>query len=233
MSSTIPFITLEHILTEDFVRNTLYPDLETTYYWSDSFNPDLYIALAKKGLISTSCNYKGVGDILLPEMQEAYALLDFSNLHRGKKVKKLFNSHYRMETAMDLETVIPLLNRYHGDDSWLTPSYIDLLYQLKTYTLIDNNFELLTTILYSDNQVAAGEIGYFIGNTYTSLTGFYNRDFNNWGTFQLVLLADDLERRGVDFWNMGHPYMEYKKKLGAQILTREDFLRRWQLSTGV
>ena len=74
-----------------------------------------------------------------------------------------------------------------------------------------------------------GEVGYQIGGIYTSLSGFCLRDDNhkNWGTLQLVLLAQLLSRRGFSFWNMGHAEMVYKKRLGACVLSRADFLVRW------
>lgn len=227
MSNSIPYISSDIVFNKEFLNRYIYPDMDKTYYWIDDFSPHIYIELAKGGFISTSTYYDGIGNILLPEIQEAYAVLDFKNLHIGKKVKKLFKSNYELITSKELDIVIPLLSSYHGEESWLTGDYIDLMYRLNKYNLKDNNFELLTTLLYSDNEPVSGEVGYFIGRTYTSLTGFSNRDYNNWGTFQLVLLSKYLEGRGLDFWNLGHPYMEYKKRLGAKILKRDEFLSRW------
>lgn len=223
MSEEIPFITFSMLKQ----NSTIKPG----YFWSDDFSEDFYISLAKKGLISTSNNYKDFGDILLPEMQEAYAVLYFNNLYISKKIKKLFNSNFKLIINQDLDNFIPLLKNHHGVECWFTDSYIDLMYKLKRYSLIDNNFKLQTIFLKVDNIITAGEIGYFIGKTYTSLTGFYNRQFTNHGTFQLVLLAQELKKSGILFWNLGHPYMEYKTKLGANILQVEDFLSIWYAAT--
>ncbi|MGL1892089.1 MAG: hypothetical protein OCD02_10720 [Spirochaetaceae bacterium] len=224
MSNEIEFITISKINHE---IDRIYNDLENRYYWTDNFTPELYILLAIKGFISTSVNYKGIGDILLPEIQEAYAVLDFKNLHISKKTNKLYNKNYKLEQKLDLDTFIPLLKLYHGDECWFTDSYISLLYKLKEYTLAKDNFQISTILLYHGDVITSGEVGYYIGKTFTSLTGFYNKEFNNWGTFQLVLLARELESKGIEFWNLGHPYMEYKKKLGAKILSRKEFLKRW------
>lgn len=227
MSEEIPFISLNNISDTNFVFNQLYKNPHYNYYWTDSFSPEFYILLAKRGLISTSMNYAGYGDILLPEMQKEYAVLDFKNIHISRKAKKLFNEDHSLVIAQDLDKFIPLLKNYHGKECWLTDEYSDLLYRLTSYTMEKDNFKLVTVILYRGYDITSGEIGYFIGKTYTSLTGFFNRSFNNWGNFQLVLLAKELEDRGVSFWNLGHPYMEYKIKLGAEIISREKFLNRW------
>ena len=48
---------------------------------------------------------------------------------------------------------------------------------------------------------------------------------------QLVMLARRLEASGFEFWNLGHPYMDYKTKLGAEVLPRTRFLPRWDTAT--
>ncbi len=223
MSEEIPFISY-NMLESGFTP-------KQGYYWSDDFSEDFYISLAKKGLISISNNYKEFGDILLPEMQEAYAVLYFKDLHINSKVKKLFKLNYKLIINQDLDCFITLLKNHHGDECWFTDSYIEVMYKLKGYSLLNDNFKLHTIFLEVDNIITAGEIGYFIGKTYTSLTGFYNKGFSNHGTFQLVLLAKELERRGLLFWNLGHPYMDYKTKLGARILQNRDFLSIWNRAT--
>jgi len=63
-----------------------------------------------------------------------------------------------------------------------------------------------------------------------SLSGFFRRErpeWNHFGKLQMVLLARRLEAAGFAFWNLGHPYMEYKTLLGAKVLSRADFLSRW------
>ena len=90
---------------------------------------------------------------------------------------------------------------------------------------------LVSIELYDKNneKLVSGEIGYMISKTYTSLTGFSSKSklYNNWGKLQMVLLALYLEENRFDFWNLGHPYMQYKFDLGAKLYSRDDFLKRW------
>ena len=44
------------------------------------------------------------------------------------------------------------------------------------------------------------------------------------------MLAEVLEQAGIAFWNLGQPYMEYKLKLGADVVPRGLFLKRWDKS---
>ena len=88
---------------------------------------------------------------------------------------------------------------------------------------------MVTVYIKEKNTIIAGEIGYVIGETYTSLSGFCSSEkaCQNYGTAQLVLLAQCLRAKGFKFWNLGHPNMDYKIKLGAKVTPRIEFLKRW------
>ena len=110
--------------------------------------------------------------------------------------------------------------------------YIELLKKLAVIKRNDFEFVTVGLVHRDDATLVAGEVGYKIANTYTSLSGFSSREksYDSCGTLQLVKLAQYLEARGFDFWSLGHPHMEYKKKLGAKTYSREAFLKRWQKS---
>ncbi len=81
--------------------------------------------------------------------------------------------------------------------------------------------------------LVAGEIGYRIGSIYTSLTGFSLSQYPSTGNIQLIALGLSLKQCGFSFWNLGHPprpngMMKYKADLGGVILSRKDFLQRWE-----
>eukprot|EP01134_Creolimax_fragrantissima_P007276 CFRG7276T1 len=70
-------------------------------------------------------------------------------------------------------------------------------------------------------QLVAGEVGYTIGRTYTSLSGFTGE--SGAGTVQCAALGRLLERCGFSYWDLGMS-MEYKKNLGAKSLPRLKYL---------
>ncbi len=201
------------------------------FYWSDNWSPGFYSRLAYEGLISTSYRTDDGTVVLLPEMQREYAVLDWENLHVSGHVRKLMANpgNYTLKINHDLSRLLRCIHQYHRD-SWLEEPYIRLLETL--YLEKEKSCcRIISAELYDQqNQLAAGEVGYRIGNIYTSLSGFVKREkpYDNWGTLQMVLLGRYLESEGYSFWNLGHPYMEYKIRLGGKILSRKDFLEKWK-----
>ncbi|MBW2497003.1 MAG: GNAT family N-acetyltransferase [Deltaproteobacteria bacterium] len=224
------------LLDETFLHERVYPDLESTYYWTRSWDPDFYVALARAGFISISHEHPTFGTLLLPEIQNAYAVLDWDDLHVSRKLRKLLRSGRLEPEGLELrivgpcDRVIERLIAYHGDATWLTPPYRALLSQLPTGEC--TNFALHGVELWSTrhDELVAGELGYSIGSTYTSLSGFCtrgDRERRHLGTLQMVWLACVLREGGYAFWNMGHPGLAYKEALGARTLPRSRFLERW------
>lgn len=170
--------------------------------------------------------------ILLPEIQFDYAVLHFEDLHISKKVHKLLKqNNHTLSINTKFKEVIEQINSYH-EISWLSPEYQNMLYTIQQTQ--QENFELLSIELNDhNNKLIAAEIGYTIGKTYTSLTGFCSRqkEFNNWGKLQLVLLSQYLQTQGFAFWNLGHASLQYKIDLGAKVYNREDFLVLWKNAT--
>jgi Leu/Phe-tRNA-protein transferase len=232
MSTTqrqIPYITLEDVNSQATLEQSIYSNLRVNYYWSDDFSLQMYIALAQAGFISVSYDYED-RLLLLPEIQTHYAVLDYENLRIGKRVAKLLRSaRFRLafNTRFD-EVLSSIQNAY--EDCWMKGEYAQLMRTLSQNTY--DNFELFSTELYNEDsgELVAGEIGYITHNVYTSLSGFHATEkcYNNWGTLQLVVLAQHLEEQRIRFWNLGHPHMKYKVDLGAKILDRADFLMKWR-----
>ena len=231
MQEKIYNLTLETLEHENYFRDVLVEDRTNNYYWSDAWDAELYIKLAQLGFISTSYETKE-GLVMLPELQVEYSILDFKNLHISQKVKKLLNKNsYELSFNTHFETIIEEIAKQHKHN-WFKDEYVELMQEL--YSKNWDNFKLVSVALLTreTNSLVAGEIGYIIGKTYTSLTGFSSREkvHNNCGTLQLVVLAHYLEKNDFSFWSLGHPHMEYKKKLGAKTYSREEFLQRWQES---
>jgi len=225
---TIDYLPYEDVTSTTVLATLIYPNMYKNYYWSDDFSAENYVALAKAGFISVTEVYRGE-ELLIPEIQYKYALLDFEDLHISKKVQKLrIKKTFVLDVSNDLDEVFESINTLHKN-SWLSSKYLNMLKEVQK---LDSSVKVKSVTLREDGKVIAGEIGYVIGKTYTSLSGFSNKEknYSNYGTVQLVLLSEYLENNGFDFWNLGHPYMDYKLALGAKIYDREDFLVRWRRS---
>lgn len=187
--------------------------------------------MAKAGFISTTYDTKN-GLILLPELQYDYAILDFENLHISKKVRKLIRqSSYEFTINSRFNEILEKISKNHKYN-WLKGEYAQLLKNIHVNNNEKSNFKLISVELVCKNsdELIAGEVGYIIGKTYTSLSGFSSRDkeYANCGTLQLVLLAKYLQNNGFEFWNLGHSHMTYKQRLGCVIHSRDAFLKRWE-----
>jgi Leu/Phe-tRNA-protein transferase len=226
----VSYLTLDDIKNKNILFNNIYANEDSNYYVSEDFSKDFYIHLAYYGFISTSATLEDKF-YLLAEMQFEYAILDFVNLHISKKIKKLLKEdNFEFTINKKFDEVIYRLKDYHKTN-WLEDKYKDLLLSLKNYQHRSIDFEMISIELNDKNtkELIAGEIGYKIGLTYTSLTGFSSKEkqYNNWGKLQLVLLSKYLEKENYSFWNLGHPYMQYKFDLGAKTFSRKEFLERW------
>ena len=220
----------EELEDKNILFNYIYPNEKSNYYLSDDFSKDFYIKLAFYGFITTSISFENKF-YLLPEIQFEYAILDFENLHISKKIKKLLNqNNFEFSINKDFNLVLENLEKYHKTN-WLQNNYKELILSLIDYVHPTIDFEIMSVELYDKDtkELIAGEIGYKINSTYTSLTGFSSKEkkYNNWGKLQLVLLAIYLEKKNFSFWNLGHPYMQYKFDLGAISYSRKEFLKRW------
>jgi len=205
--------------------------MNENYYWSDDFSAEFYIKAAQCGFITTSFYTKKRQFVLLPEMQFEYAILHFSDIRIDKKVKKILNDNqYKFSINNKFDEVVYNINTYH-EDSWLKPEYINILKNIKNNKL-DEEFKLMSIEVCEKetNRLISGEIGYKIGKTYTSLTGFTTKvkKYNNWGKLQLILLNNYLASNGYKLWNLGHPQLQYKIDLGAKVYNRKDFLEMWR-----
>ena len=219
-----------NILQQKADLQEIYDNVNKNYYWSDDFSPHFYIAQAKAGFIAVTDIFQEE-ELLLPEIQFAYALLDFKNLHISKKVKKLIEKqNLKIEISNDLDSIAHHVESYHKN-SWLTKRYLQTL---KACQKSEHGFKVISVYLKDGEKLISGEIGYVIGRTYTSLSGFSSKEkvYANWGTAQLVLLGVHLQENGFAFWNLGQPYMPYKLSLGAKIYDRKTFLKRWHDATG-
>ena len=221
----IPPLSFEDLCTPEVLHEKIYPDLYKNYYWSDDFSPEYYIAQAKAGFIAVTDYYEGE-QLLLPEIQFSYALLSPDALHISRKVRKLLRDRQlSIEVGRALDEVAREINASYKS-CWLTEKYLETL---KNTQDLDKNFQVIAVTLKEDGKLIAGEIGYILGKSYTSLSGFSSKEkrYRNYGTAQLVLLGQYLQENDCVLWNLGQTYMEYKLALGAKAYERTDFLKQW------
>ncbi len=239
--SQLYYITKENLQDKDTLFHTIYSNHTINYYFSDDFSCEFYILLARAGFISVSYSQDDIL-YLLPEIQFEYAVLEFENLYISKKVNKLLKQQklYKFSLNNSFDEVLKNIELYH-QDNWIKQDYLEMLKKLYIHNNYNNNnnnnnFQLISCELFCQetNRIVAGEIGYKIGYTYTSLSGFSNKEkrYNNWGKLQMTLLSQYLEKNNFSFWNLGHPYMQYKLDLGAKVLSRVDFLEKWLRNIG-
>ena len=220
-------------LNNRHLMSAVYDNLSNEYYWSDEYDSELYISLAKAGFISVG-HILDDTPILLAQIQSTYAVLDFENLHISKKVQKLINQNsFELKINSDIKNVITAIQQCHID-SWLNEQYKSLLVEMSSNN--QNNqkiydFQIVSVGLYdtTNQTLVAGEIGYVTNNIYTSLSGFSLKEkrYNNCGKLQLILLSKYLQNNGFSFWNLGQSQMQYKIDIGAVVYSRDEFLRRW------
>jgi hypothetical protein len=71
------------------------------------------------------------------------------------------------------------------------------------------------------NQLVGGELGYSVGAIYSSLTGYSDQE--SAGSVQLTALGCLLIHCGFEYWDLGME-LEYKRRLGAQLMPRDEFV---------
>ena len=225
IDSPIEHLPYSSFFDEEILYEKIYKNMYQHYYWSEDFSAEYYVAQAQAGFIAVSMKRDGML-YLTPEIQKEYALLDFENLHISKKVQKLINQKgLKIEILEDFDSLAEKIQEYHSF-CWFNKAYVQVLNEVNE---LAENCKVIGVVLKDRNEMIAGEVGYVIGQTYTSLTGFSSREkkYNNYGTAQLVLLAQYLEENGFEFLNLGQPYMQYKLDLGAEVYERHEFLERW------
>ena len=222
-------ISYPHLISLPTLQEYIYTNMDMHFYWGDDLSASYYIAQAKAGFIAITAGSEEE-KILLPEIQYSYAILDFANLHISTKVQKLLRrKELQIEVSHNLEQVFAGIVEQHTDN-WLTSWYQDILLATQG---VDDNFQPIAVAIKEGDAIVAGEIGYIIGKVYTSLSGFCSREkaYNNYGIAQLVLLATYLEEKQFAFWNLGHPSFAYKMAMGAEEVSRQQFLGRWLEAT--
>ncbi|HEY9053817.1 MAG TPA: GNAT family N-acetyltransferase [Rectinemataceae bacterium] len=236
---SIPELDFSSLEPQFFAR--LAADTDREYYWHKDFDPAFYRAQARKGFIAITMD-RGDRHFLVSELHAGYSVLDWDNLHLSRTLRRLFRSerYAALQPSLainpDPRRVLARLSR-RWRETWLVAPYRKLVRTLAAEPAGDLRFWGVELHVGgeagrgSSDRIVAGELGYTIGRTYTSLSGFYDRSeamYSDMGKVQLHLLARHLREKGYAFWNLGDPRMQYKADMGARILPRAEFLERWE-----
>lgn len=190
------------------------------FCWSLYFDAPFLIRLFYAGFLPICSNIGAVGDpiyVLLPKLHFSRCIVDLSG-QRRKKIRNV--SKYTLTVNSQFENVVQgCLEQHSLDRCWLYPPLRSSLAELnRGEKPIVHSIELT-----KDGKLVAGEIGYTVGSIYTSMTGFYRE--SGAGSIQLMLLEGLLRKQGFEIWDLGME-MEYKRnQLGANLMSRKNFVR--------
>ena len=238
-----------------FAARFVAAETDVEYCWSLSFDIGFFARLCYEGFLSI-CSYPAkLCFLLMPWIAPTRAVMDFGEMHVSKQLKKR-SKGYHMTINADFEGVVKGCVQQHGK-SWLwkpmqnllKQGFCDpkrLLAQLGTRTdppdeavgrplsptshaeLKSAAFRVVTFELWNSatGELVAGDLGYVVGSFYTSMTGFRSPKSKSCGTIQLVATYALLKRCGFAFWDLGM-VMDYKKALGAKVVSKREFIDRY------
>ena len=196
------------------------------FCWSSCFEPSFLAALMYEGYLPTAHGpVEGpIEYILLPKLHQERCIVFFEDLRVSRSVRS--NSReYELSVDTAFDEVVEKCLAQHGE-SWLHPPIVDGFKRLfragGTGQVKMHSIEVKL-----EGVLVAGELGYSVGRTYCSLSGF--TIVSGSGSVQCLGLALLLHERGFDFWDLGMG-MEYKVKMGAREISRHDFLQRLRAS---
>jgi len=182
-----------------------------------TFDPEFISSICQHGFYPMSTMFNGK-PVLLIKAHRQRCILILKNLHISRKAKK--KSHpFTLTVDKAFDQCLTCINEQH-DDNWLYPplaeSFKAIFYsgQFKT--------RLHSIELWEKDILVAGEIGFVVGGSYASLSGFYNKD--SAGTIQMCATGKLLMQCGFVFWDLGMS-LEYKLRLGANVVQGDRFLQ--------
>ncbi|MGA2545898.1 MAG: hypothetical protein ABSF43_05090 [Rectinemataceae bacterium] len=183
---------------------------------SMSFEPAFVDSLCSSGFITMAA--RDEGEFLIPKLHTVRSVMDPRDVIVTRTARRE-SSRYSFGLDARFGEVLEACVATHGED-WLRPplreTWMELFVSRRERRCRFSSMELM-----AGPNLAAGEIGVFVGSCYTSLTGF--RRESGSGTVQLAAAGRYLEASGVTLWDLGMP-LDYKAGLGAHEVSRGEFL---------
>ncbi|MBU0926814.1 MAG: hypothetical protein KKA67_03640 [Spirochaetes bacterium] len=164
----------------------------------------------------------GSRDLFLPKLHMERCLLDPRGV-RVTRTARRESKAYSISFNRAFHRVLASCASAHGTE-WLVPDLVGAFATLHEQRAI-RRVAFVSTELWrvdeSREDLVAGEIGYLIGSSYASLTGYTT--VSGAGTVQLAALGCMLAACGIRVWDLGMD-MEYKRRLGGRALRRGRFM---------
>lgn len=204
------------------------------FYVSRHFDPLLLSHLMYEGFLPIASEYRGEC-FLIPKLHRKRCILVMEGPEHVPKSVKKRGKKYKLELNQAFDAVVKGCHDQHGI-SWLYAPIVEgfrKLYEtgeqgVEIYPDRHVRFYSVELVDVETNAVVAGELGYTVGKTYTSLTGFSR--VSGAGTVQLHALGRLLYLSGFLMWDLGMS-MPYKLSLGAEDVERDlflDHLYKWR-----
>ena len=134
MSDQEPLLRIvPQFLADDALSRYIYPVMSRTYYWSDSWEAGLYIALARAGFISVCSEFPDAGFLLLPQIHDRCAVLDWKDrrvsgsTRAALRPERLRAAGARLRITQGIDAVLEGLAACWGEESWFHPPYVGLM----------------------------------------------------------------------------------------------------------
>ena len=183
-------------------------------------DPEMVGKAAASGYIPMGLEV-GSRSALLVKLNTQRCILEFPHLHVGKSTRRRARGLH-IVTDRDAARCLEAIVDYHPERWLIEPLCRSLLslHQKPRYGVAVRSVEI-----YRGERLVAGEIGYTCGAVYTSLSGFHRE--SGAGSVQLACLGRALADRGFAFWDLGME-VDYKLRLGAHLVSRDQFLTRFR-----
>jgi Leu/Phe-tRNA-protein transferase len=231
-------VVLDTILDE-FVRRIEYSPFH--FFWAPEFRFTQIAAFARAGFLPMAVKLERKKLLLsLFKLHRKRCIIDLKELedyrkdpgfsYQAETPTALFyraaranrggkSAKYRISVNEDFEGVVYGINTQHGVNSWFFEPLVKEFKHLQGEPVY--GVQILSIELWEGIELVAGELGYAVGGSYTSLSGFHVR--KGTGTIQMLSLGELLRQRGFLLWDLGMR-MKYKLDIGGQIVYREKFL---------
>jgi Leu/Phe-tRNA-protein transferase len=175
--------------------------------------------------------------VILPKLHHRRCVVSLpGGLHVSKSIRKK-SKKFRLTINQNFDRVVEGCRRQHGPRCWLYPELVRVFKEIHDAGHVNSmvnscasrkKLEEAPVRLYSievwndeTGEIVAGELGYTVGNIYTSLTGFSSQA--SAGSVQLASLGRLLCKIGFVLWDLGMD-MDYKQSLGSHLMDRKDFV---------